>query len=314
MNEFHIPPVRIDSPPLTAMALSQQTDWGPRERNMPEAWRRSTGEGVLVIILDTGVPNHEDLPEPVFTYNFTNDRAGTDRNSHQTHCAGIIAAISNDIGVVGWAYDASLAHIKVLGDNGSGSSAWIERGIRTATKEWMQRKQDYTGCVLSMSLGGGFDQGQENALREACEAGIIPVAAAGNSGFHGGDSTVDHPGASVHTIGVAAYRADGRIATFSSGGPEVDIAMPGEKILSTVPGDKYQLMSGTSMATPAAAGLVACILSSRPEDQSLRDLKTMRQLLAKHCEDRGPQGKDNRFGFGVPQADYLVRDPEYWMF
>lgn len=315
MSYFRLPPVRIDSQPMNATALSQQIDWGLRERNMPEIWKRSAGAGVLVIVLDTGVPQHVDLPKPVFTADFTGSVSPYDRNSHQTHCSGIIAAKNDKDGVVGWAHEADLAHIKVLGDQGSGMTTWIERGIQQSTKLWRARRHDYVGCIISMSLGGRFDQEQEEAIVEANEAGILVVAAVGNSGFReGGRSTVDHPGASRNTIGVAAYRRDGKIARFSSGGPEVDIAMPGEEILSTVPGNKYQVMSGTSMATPAAAGLLACILASRPHDAGLRELMGMRAFLKKHAEDRGELGKDNRFGFGVPSAEDLVRDPEYWFF
>ena len=314
MNEYRLPPVRFDSPAMDATSLSQQTDWGLKQHRMPELWKRSSGEGVLVFVLDTGVPVHSDLPQPVFTANFTSDASELDRNGHQTHCAGIVAAKNDDNGVVGWAPDADLAHIKVLNDQGSGLSTWIAAGIRTATQTWQQRKSDYVACIVSMSLGGGFDQDQENAIVEANESGIVVVAAAGNSGFDGGGSTVDQPGASVNTIGVAAYRSDGQIARFSSGGPEVDIAMPGEEILSTVPGNRFQVMSGTSMATPAAAGLLACALSSRPLDSSIRNSRGMRTFLKSHVTDRGQPGKDNRFGFGVPIGNYLVRDPDYWMF
>jgi len=315
MSDFRLPPVRIDSQPMTATALAQQVDWGLRERSMPEIWKRSSGQGVLVIILDTGVPQHPDLPEPVFSHNFTSSLSEFDRNSHQTHCAGIVGAMNNDLGVVGWAPRCDMAHIKVLGDNGAGATTWIERGIRQATKQWRNRRQDYVGCVISMSLGGRFDPDQEAAIAEATESDILVVAAAGNSGFrNGSSSTVNHPGASKYTIGVAAYRRDGDIANFSSGGPEVDIAMPGEEILSTIPDDKYQVMSGTSMATPAAAGLLACVLASRPNDHSIRTPEGMRELLKAHSEDRGELGKDNRFGFGVPSVDELVRDSEYWFF
>ncbi len=314
MSEYSLPPVRLDSPPMDAHSLAQQIGWGLRERSMPEIWQRSAGEGVLVIILDTGVPRHRDLAPPLFTYNFTNSRSKFDFNAHQTHCAGIVAAMNNQDGVVGWAPNSTLAHLKVLGDRGSGPSDWITRGIRAAIEEWVKRKQDFDGCVLSMSLGGSFDESQELAIESANESGMIVVAAAGNSGYRGRGSSVSHPGASKYTIGVAAYRRDGNIATFSSGGPEVDIAMPGEEILSTVPGDRYQVMSGTSMATPAAAGLLACILASRPHDRSIRTINGLREFLKRHAEDRGELGKDNRFGFGVPQGCELVRDQEFWFF
>lgn len=311
---YSLPPVRMDSQPMTASALGQQIDWGLRERKMPELWKRSQGEGVLVIILDTGVPSHRDLPTPLFSYNFTGSTSKFDHNAHQTHCAGIVSALNNDDGVVGWAPQATLAHIKVLNDIGMGSTSWIERGIQQATKSWIARRKDFIGCIISMSLGGIYDEGQEQALMRAQDAGILVVAAAGNSGFRNRSSTVDHPGASEHTIGVAAYRRDGAIADFSSGGPEVDIAMPGEQILSTIPGNKYQVMSGTSMATPAAAGLLACALASRPGDDEIRTAEGMRNFLKLHAEDRGDLGKDDRFGFGVPIADQLIRAPEYWFF
>ena len=315
MNEYFLPPVRLDSAPMDAQSLSQQIDWGLKERNMPAFWKRSAGEGVLVIILDTGVPQHSDLPQPLFTYNFTDSRTEFDRNAHQTHCAGIVAARNDENGVVGWAPGATLAHIKVLGDRGSGLTTWIRTGIRKAIEEWTKRKQDFVGCVVSMSLGGPFDESQENAIVSGNEAGILVVAATGNSGFRPGrGSTVSHPGASKQTIGVAAYRRDGDIADFSSGGPEVDIAMPGEEVLSTVPGNKYQVMSGTSMATPAAAGLIACAMASRPHDSYLRTVSGMREFIRNHAEDRGGLGKDDRFGFGVPEVEDWVRDPEYWFF
>lgn len=314
MSQFVIPPVRIDSQPMDIRSLSQQIDWGLRERAIPDLWKRSAGAGVLVVILDTGVPQHRDLPAAQFEYNFSQSATQFDRNGHQTHCAGIVAAQNNEQGVVGWAPSASLGHIKVLGDRGGGLATWITKGIRTATSEWKKRKSDLVGCVISLSLGGEFDVDQQQAIIEANEAGALVVAAAGNSGYRGQASTVDHPGASTFTLGVAAYRRDGAIANFSSGGPEVDIAMPGEEILSTVPGNQYQVMSGTSMATPAAAGLLACVLSSRPRDNSIRTVRGMRDFLKVHSEDRGELGRDNRFGFGVPRADELIRDNQYWCF
>ena len=160
MNEYQLPPVRLDSPPMDAASLSQQTDWGLREHRMPDLWKRSAGEGILVIVLDTGVPRHVDLPEPLFTANFTSDSSAIDRNGHQTHCSGIVAAKNDENGVVGWAPEATLAHIKVLSDRGSGRSDWIEAGVRHGIKLWNQRKSDFVGCVMSMSLGGRFDPRQ----------------------------------------------------------------------------------------------------------------------------------------------------------
>lgn len=297
-----IPPIRFDSAPgdMTAMA---EHDWGLIEREMPKEWEEGDGKNVIVFVLDTGCPEHRNLPDPVFKENFTNSRTVYDRNGHHTHCAGIVHQ---------WAPKADLAHFKVLGDNGSGSTTWGTRAINRVIELWEGGLKDkYDGCVISMSLGGPYDREQDEALKRAEAAGIVIPAAAGNSGANAG---VDSPGDSTATLGVAAYRKDGDISTFSSGGPEVDFAMPGEHILSTYLNNQYRVLSGTSMATPALAGLIACAISSRPKDDWIKNTKGMRELLSKHAEDRGKEGKDNRFGIGVPNADHAVRDPEWWFF
>lgn len=304
---YRIPPVVYESDVMSASALSQVVDWGVKERKMPEQWEKSAGEGVLVVVCDTGAPRHKDLPPSIFEHNFTASPVIHDRQAHQTHVSGIIGARNNDDGVVGWAPKCDIGHCKVLGDNGAGQGSWIAAGIRKAISEYKSRKADYVGCVINLSIGGPYDADEDRACREAEEAGIIVCAAAGNSGAGAG---VDAPGMFQTTLAIAAYRADGEIARFSSGGPEVDFAMPGDAILSTVPNDQYQVMSGTSMATPAAAGLIACALSSRPNDKELRHYTGLKAFLATHAEDRGSLGKDNRFGLGVPTAEDIIQDQD----
>ena len=152
MNDYKLPPVRRDSEPMDASAFSQNTDWGLVEHRMPELWKRSQGKDMLVIVLDTGVPEHTDLPDPLFTANFTSDRSESDRNGHQTHCAGIVAAKNNEFGVVGWAPQATLPHIKVLGDYGVGRSDWVEKGIRYAIHRCRKVRDDFAGCIISKEI------------------------------------------------------------------------------------------------------------------------------------------------------------------
>lgn len=294
---WRLPPFRIDSDVLT-LAGDEKIDWGLQMNQIPDEWAGSRGKGILVAVLDTGAAQHNDLPEPTFAFNFTSSRTAYDRNGHSTHCAGIIGARENETGVVGVAPDCNIGYCKVLGDDGSGSTTWIARGIRAAIKEGAN--------VISMSIGGGPSDDVKEALDEALDAGVLCFAAAGNSGYRGRNS-VDYPGAFPTTICVAAYRRDGRISDFSSGGPTVDICCPGEQILSCFPGNQYRVMSGTSMATPFAAGLCALMLEDGKGPKNVRDL---RDVLKANCEDRGPAGHDVRYGFGNPIPSRLIPDDE----
>lgn len=297
-----IPPFRFDSDAASMLTLAEH-DWGLIERDLPDEWKEGAGEGVIVFVLDTGVPEHKDLPTPKAEMNFTNSRTKYDRQGHHSHCAGIVHQ---------WAPKADLAHFKVLGDNGSGATTWITAAINRVTELWEGGlKNEYKGCVISLSLGGPNDRDQDAACKRAEAAGICLCAAAGNSGANAG---VDSPGDSKATLGTASYRRDGNISTFSSGGPEVDFGMPGEQILSTYLNNQYRVLSGTSMATPALAGLVACAISSRPDDDWIKNTEGMRNLLMENAEDRGNPGKDNRFGYGVPNAPEAIRNPEWWYF
>lgn len=292
---WHIPPYTVDSD-VMSLAGDERIDWGLEMNKIPDEWAGSTGKGILVAVLDTGAASHVDLPEAAFAHNCTPSRAVDDFQGHATHCAGIIGARANDQGVVGVAPDCNIGYCKVLGDNGSGSTTWIAKGVRLAIKEGAN--------VISMSIGGGYSQDVEYAINEAVEAGIIVFAAAGNSGYRGRNS-IDYPGKLKNTICVAAYRRDGRISDFSSGGQEIDIACPGEQILSTFLRNSYRMMSGTSMATPFGAGLCALMLE---DGQGPKSLNQARDMFKANCEDRGPSGFDVRYGFGNPIPSRLVPD------
>lgn len=314
MNHSQLPPIRIDSPRMDARTLAREIDWDLRDLAIPDIWKWYSGAGVLVILLDTGVPQHVDLPPPIFTHNVSDSSTQLDHHGHQTHCAGIVAGQNDNDGVVGWAPEVTLGHIKVLGDEGNGCSSWLTHGIKVATQEWKRLRSDFVGCVICVSTLSRFDADQQEALIAANEAGALVVAPVPSRKNRFGKFNSHPIGASAYTIGVAAYRRNVNFIDVSYAGPEVDIVLPGDRILSTSPGNLYQFQSGISMATHSAAGLLACILSSRPNDQKVRDVRGMRDFVRQHGNDREELANDSRLAFGVPAPGWSTLDTDYWFF
>lgn len=284
---------------LDASVSSPETLWHLPGDVWGKVWATATGGGenpVKVAILDTGIVSHPDLPEPIDVKSFIPGESVKDGNGHSTHCSGT-ALGRNGIGV---APGAQLLIGKVLSNAGSGSSDGIAKGVQWAA--------DAGADVISMSLGGGGAyRPMQDAIDYAVSKGAIVVCAAGNAGYNGRD-TIDYPGAYPSVICVGAYRRDGQIANFSSGGRRVDVATPGQEIISASYRGGYATMSGTSMATPFMAGLCALIVElMRREGRALmRGADAWRKFLSQWCEDRGAPGRDVRFGDGVPRAADIV--------
>lgn len=209
----------------------------------------STGSGVDVAILDTGIDlDHPDLVV-AGGYNAISSRKGPDDdNGHGTHVAGTVAAQDNDIGVVGVAPGASLYAVKALDRKGSGFLSDIIDGLQWCVNNGME--------VVNMSLGTSANiQSFHDAVMAANTAGLIQVASAGNEG-----GAVGYPARYPETIAVSATGQDDTLPWWSNTGPEIDVAAPGVAINSTYKGGDYKELSGTSMAAPHVAGTVALIL------------------------------------------------------
>lgn len=216
----------------------------------------------LIAILDTGVDaNHEDLNA---VYKSTQKKYDDDPRGHGTHCAGIAAAVSNNgIGVASYSRDnrfVEVTSIKVLSSSGMGTQQTIINGILEAA--------DKNADVISMSLGGMStttrQRAYSKAVKYALNKGAIVLAAAGNSNRNAKDYA---PVNAEGIIGVSAVDSDLNRAVFSNFVQDISmgIAAPGVDIYSTKPSNTYAVHSGTSMATPYAAGLVGVMKSIQPK-------------------------------------------------
>nr|AEB91314.1 protease DV1 [uncultured bacterium] len=235
--------------------------YAPQKVQAQSAWDVTRGSSsVKVAIIDTGVDyNHPDLAGKVVKgYDFVdNDSDPMDLNNHGTHCAGITAAATNNSrGIAGMAPNVTILAVRVLDARGSGTLDDVANGIIHAV--------DSGAKVVSLSLGGSSSATTlKNAVDYATSKGAVVIAAAGNEST----SAPSYPAYYSNAIAVAATDRNDALASFSNYGSWVDVAAPGVDILSTVRGNGYAYMSGTSMATPLVAG-VAGLLASQGKSAS----------------------------------------------
>lgn len=276
------------------------TPWTRKPEVMQPIWDAGiNGKDQVCINLDTGFRKHVDLPEPIAVRNFTGGSASdvTDRHGHGNHTIGS-AVGRNGIGA---APEAQLKVGKVLGDSGSGSNT-------VAGLNWAAEQE---GDVVSCSWGGGgsVDSSTEAALRRIVESGKWVVFAAGNSGYNG-RNTVIAPGLSPTVICVSSINSDETLSGFSSGGPRVDLAAGGGQIISAGLKNDRVLMSGTSMATPTAAGDLL-LLRQMMKKLGMKVTMNMRELVTflkseEFLKDAGPVGRDPRFGDGIITSKNII--------
>ncbi len=204
-------------------------------------------------IIDTGIDlNHPDLNVDASSGKTFVTRTTTpeDDNGHGTHCAGIVAAIDNTVGVVGVAAGAHVVPVKVLDKRGSGAMSVIIAGV-----DWVTL-YGVAGDAANMSLGGGIYEPLDLEVVQMAAKGIFVALAAGNES----DDANNHSPARANGTNVYTISACDKYDVFASfsnyGNPPIDYCAPGVSILSTYKGDALATMSGTSMAAPHACGVL----------------------------------------------------------
>ncbi len=309
--------------------------------SLPEAWDMTTGSAdVLVAVVDTGVlTNHPDIagnldPNDRNGVDFisdparSNDGDGVDGNAddpgdaaaldgggyHGTHVAGTIAAVTNNAqGVAGVCWRCRIMPIRVLGNEGSGSSYDILQGmlyaagLSNASGILPVKRAD----IINLSLGGpGYSQATQDAIQRIVAAGVLVVAAAGNDGT----GNLSYPASYSQVVSVGAVTPSRTRAPFSQFNAAVSVVAPGTGVGSTVgrgqranPGFEYGYGSynGTSMATPHVAGVAALMKSLYPAMRPEQFHAAVRSFRI--VDDLGPQGRDDQYGWGLINAAKAVR-------
>ncbi len=301
--------------------------WGLSAVHAQQAWEQTMGQGIVVAVIDTGVDlSHPDLAGNLVSgISFVDSVQGpsgsaddarvvpfhnvgpVDDNGHGTHVAGIIAAEANDgIGGAGVAPLCKIMPVKVLAYNTKGLEGDVASGIIWAV--------DHGARILNLSLGGvGGSQTLARAVAYAEAHGALIVAAMGNDGqdptlHYGADA--EFPASLPGVVAVGATMADGEVAAYSNHGSWISLAAPGSGILSTTPTypvfedlqPGYDILSGTSMATPFVSGTAALIWSENPSwtaDQ-------VRQRLFHSATDLLFPGFDDSTGWGQVNAAAAV--------
>jgi len=294
--------------------------WHLHMVNLEEAWEESTGDGITIALIDTGVdPDGIDgfgsrlIRGMDFINRINHSR---DDNGHGTHLAGTLAQETNNgTGVSGVAPDATILAIKAFDKNGSSRTDNVVDSVRWAVENGAR--------VINLSFGGApFNETFETAINEGIEQGVVFVAAAGN----GSQPQITFPAAYEGVISVGAVQQDKKLAPYSNHGPDLDVVAPGGNVFkdqnndnnadgilqetlftdilkSTNPIRNYYFLDGTSMAAPHVSGVIALLMSKYPR----LGPSIIRRIIRSSADDLGEPGRDDTFGWGLVNASNALR-------
>jgi len=301
--------VRIEMDPAVVviyqdLPVQAYLDTSMDQIHVPRLWGEGlTGAGMRIAIIDSGVDaEHPDLKGRVVASQDFTGEGPADRHGHGTHVASIAAGSGAASGgkYRGAAPEASIYSAKVLHSDGMGMTSDVMAGV-----EWAY---DQGVHVISLSLGASDSDDGSDALCETCDAvvekGLVVCAAAGNEGPNHG--TISSPGSAREVITVGAATEENQVATFSSRGPTADgrakpdVLLPGVGIVAArsrgtamgnIVNQYYTSASGSSMATPHAAGVCALLLQAEPHLTPRQVKARLRATALDLGADPNAQGK-----------------------
>jgi len=310
---FYLQSVRFSGDSSEMSSGNQTIPWGIDMVRAPESWQVTTGMGARIMVIDTGMEDHEDLPDrPASNCGGIYDGCSDGPFYHGTHVSGIALALDNDIGVVGVSPGLDENYVFSWG---ACNPEWPYGCNEDDIAEGIEYANSVNIDVINMSLGGTSEhQGIAKAVSAAWEGGTVMVAAAGNidDGEEGGDKF--WPAAHTQVIGVSGVKDDGTFAEsspcprFSNHGPHVDISAP-FWALSTVGTDQYedenQDWCGTSMATPHVSGAAALLRAQNP---SWSNQQIVDRLLETANHPTGGT-RDDYYGYGILDVAHALGIP-----
>lgn len=293
--------------------------YGLKRISAPAAWDLTTGSGVVVAVVDTGLDGvHPDIAANVWNnpdeipdngvdddgngyvddewgWDFANgDNHPQDDHGHGTHVAGVIAAIGNNgTGIIGVAPGSKVMAVKGLDQSGRGYDSWLAEAIIYAANNGAE-------VINNSWIGTGSSKVIEDAVNYAHSLGVVVIAGAGNDGK---EVKEYYPAALNNVITVAASEYGDGLASFSNWGNKIDVAAPGVDILSlraagtsmgNLVGTEYTRANGTSMAAPHVAGLAALILARHPEFSN----EQVRQVIRTSAQKNPPVSFNPYKGYG----------------
>ncbi len=297
----------VNDPLYTENPTDVARQWGIAKINVKQAWGISTGSGVVVAVLDTGIDkDHPDFASaltPPETWGVYIGTTGIkDVDGHGTHVAGIIAARSNGQYVVGVATNCLILPIKVLGDDRKGTLASGINGLIYASTVTIPGHPAGVR-IINLSLGNyEFSDIENFAIQEVYNKGISIIAASGNDNR----DSLAYPAGYANVLAVGSSTPDDTRSSFSNYGSNLGLVAPGGRglVIAGEPGDiisTYPLvrgatayLAGTSMATPFVSGVAALMLSANPNLSP----KDVYHILRHTTDDIDTPGRDIRTGYG----------------
>jgi subtilisin family serine protease len=265
--------------------FSQQ--YVPAKLHLPQAHRLSTGQGVLVAIIDTGIDRlHPEIAGAIAgTFDAIGAREPPD--AHGTAIAGAIIAHGRLVGAAPAARILAIRAFTTVGPDAEATTMTVVRSIEYAMAQGAR--------VINMSFAGARDPVIGRSLAQARRKGIVLVAAAGNAGP---DSAPLYPAADPNVIAVSATDVDDHLLDVSNRGRQIALAAPGVDVLLPAPGARYQIATGTSFAAAHVAGIAALMIAKNPQLAP----EQVRHILAATARDLGPKGRDDLYGAGLADA------------